>query len=57
MDLSSARATLARTPGLTAEAAGALIAAAGGDLAEVPRARGAARIELPAAARSYLSAP
>ena len=47
MDLSSARATLARTPGLTAEAAGALIAAAGGDLTEVPRTRGAARIEFP----------
>jgi DNA processing protein len=57
MDLSSARATLARTPGLTAEAAGTLIAAAGGDLAEVRRARGAAGIELPPAARSYLSAP
>ena len=47
MDLSSARAMLARTAGLTAEAAGALIAAAGGDLAEVPRARGAARIGFP----------
>ena len=47
MDLSCARATLARTPGLTAQAAGALIAAAGGDLAEVARARGAARVEFP----------
>jgi DNA processing protein len=47
MDSSSARATLARTPGLTAEAAEALIAAAGGDLAEIPRVRGAARVGFP----------
>ena len=57
MDSSSARATLARTPGLTAEAAGALIAAAGGDLAEVARARRAARVELPPAALAFLSTP
>jgi DNA processing protein len=47
MDSNSARATLARTPGLTAETAGELIAAAGGDPAEVRRARGASRIAFP----------
>jgi DNA processing protein len=47
MDASSARATLARTPGLTAETAATLIAAAGGDLAEVARVRGAARLGFP----------
>ncbi|HUL47442.1 MAG TPA: DNA-processing protein DprA [Steroidobacteraceae bacterium] len=57
MDSALARATLARTPGLTAQAAGALIAAAGGDLAAVPRRRGAAGIELPPAARSFLGRP
>jgi DNA processing protein len=57
MDTALARVTLARTPGLTAEALEALVAAAGGDLAEVPRACGAARGELPPAARAYLSTP
>jgi len=57
MDSSSARATLARTPGLTAQAAGALIAAAGGDLAAIARARRAARVELPPAALAFLSTP
>src|ERR1700757_2215545 len=57
MDTALARVTLARTPGLTAEALEALLAAAGGELAEVPRARSAARGELPAAARAYLSTP
>lgn len=57
MDSSLARATLARTPGLTAAAADALLAAAGGELARAPLARCAGRVELPPAARAYLSAP
>ena len=57
MDSSLARATLARTPGLTAETAAALLAAAGGELGAAPLARSAARVELPPAARAYLSAP
>jgi DNA processing protein len=57
MDTALARATLARTPGLTAPAAEALIAAAGGDLAAASRGRSIARVELPPAARSFLSAP
>jgi DNA processing protein len=57
MDSRSARATLARTPGLTAQAADALIAAAGGELAPAALARCAARIELPPAARAWLKAP
>jgi DNA processing protein len=57
MDLNAARATLARTPGLTAEAADALIAAAGGELAPASFARCAARVELPPAARAYLNSP
>ena len=56
MDSNSTRARLARTPGLTAQGLEALIAAAGGDLAEASRARGAARVELAPAAREYLSA-
>ena len=57
MDLNPARATLARTPGLTAPAADALLAAAGGELTRASLARCVARIELPPAARAYLSAP
>ncbi|HEX4619133.1 MAG TPA: DNA-processing protein DprA [Steroidobacteraceae bacterium] len=57
MDAAHARATLARTPGLTAEAAGTLIASAGGDLAAASLARAAARVELPPAARAYLRSP
>ncbi len=57
MDSRVARATLARTPGLTAPAADALLAAAGGELAPVSLARCAARIELPPAARAWLNAP
>lgn len=57
MDAARARATLARAPALTAQAAQALFAAAGGDLGEAARARTALRIELPPAARAYLSAP
>jgi DNA processing protein len=57
MDSNLTRAALARTPGLTAEAAAALIAAAGGALAQASLARCAARVELPPAARAYLTAP
>lgn len=57
MDAARARATLARTPGLTAPAVQALIAAAAGDLVRAARAPGSLRIELPPAARAYLSAP
>ena len=55
MDKAHARATVARTPGLTADALQALLAAAGGDLARIPLARGAAGVELPPAARAYLA--
>ena len=52
-----ARAVLARAPGLTAEALEALSAAAGGDLAAAALGRSRARLELPPAARAFLSAP
>ena len=52
-----ARALLARTPGLTADSATALLAAAGGDLTLLAdAARGAAGSALPPATRSFLSA-
>ncbi|HEY2274248.1 MAG TPA: DNA-processing protein DprA [Steroidobacteraceae bacterium] len=57
MDSILARATLARTPGLTAATAEALLAAAGGELARASFARCAARVGLPPAARAWLSAP
>jgi len=57
MDEARARAVLARAPGLTAEAADALIAAAGGDLAAASPVRSGARVELAPAARAFLSAP
>jgi len=57
MDAAQARATLARAPGLTAPAAEALIAAAGGDLAAAARGRGSGRVELAPAARAFLGAP
>src|SRR5215472_8882917 len=57
MDTARARATLARTPGLTAEAAAALIGAAGGELTRACSARAAARVELSPAARAFLGAP
>ncbi len=57
MDVALARATLARTPGLTAQAADAMIAAADGDLAAASRVHSVIRIELPPAARAFLSAP
>jgi DNA processing protein len=57
MDSSLTRATLARTPGLTAATADALLAATGGELARASLARCAARVELPPAARAWLNAP
>ncbi|HET7757485.1 MAG TPA: DNA-processing protein DprA, partial [Steroidobacteraceae bacterium] len=57
MDALAARALLARTPGLTAESATALLAAAGGDLTCVTRAAHAAGVAVPPAARSFLGAP
>ena len=57
MDTARARATLARTQGLTAEAAEALIAAAGGDLGAALRLRALSPVELPPAARAFLAAP
>jgi DNA processing protein len=57
MDPQSARATLARTPGLSAAAAEALRAAAGGGLEPEALGRGAARVDLPPAARAWLAAP
>jgi len=57
MDTARARATLARTPGLTAEAAAALLGSAGGELTRACSARAAARVELSPAARAFLGAP
>ena len=57
MDSESARARLARTPGLSAAAAEALRAAAGGELEPPSLRRGAARVDLPPAARAWLAAP
>jgi DNA processing protein len=56
MDRPTARALLGRTPGLTAEAATQLLAAAGGDVTAVAaQARGAAGLSLAPAARTYLA--
>jgi DNA processing protein len=58
MDQVRARALLARTPGLTADAATGLLAAAGGDLTAIARAaRAAAALTLQPAARAFLAAP
>jgi DNA processing protein len=58
MDQLRARALLARTPGLTADAVTGLLAAAGGDLTAIARAaRAAAAVALPPAARAFLTAP
>jgi DNA processing protein len=57
MDALAARAHLARTPGLTAESATALLAAAGGDLTGIARAAHALGAAIPPGARSFLAAP
>jgi len=58
MDRLITRALLARTPGLTADSATGLLAAAGGDLAAMAdAARGTAGSALPPAARAALTAP
>jgi DNA processing protein len=57
MDAARARAVLARAPGLTAETAGALLAAAGGDPALAVSARAASRMPLTPAAQDFLAAP
>jgi DNA processing protein len=57
MDALAARALIARTPGLTADSAAALLTAAGGDPTGAGRAARAAGVELSPAARSFLTAP
>jgi DNA processing protein len=57
MDAMRARALLARVPGLSAEHLRALIAAAGGEPARAAEPRAARELQLPAAARSFLSCP
>jgi len=57
MDAARARALVARTPGLTAQALAALLHAADGDLLRACTARSAARTELPPAARAFFAAP
>ena len=57
MDAIRARALLARVPGLSAEHLRALIAAAGGEPARAAQRRAARDVQLPAAARSFLSCP
>jgi DNA processing protein len=57
MELRRVRALLARTPALSAERLQALTAAAGGELAGALTVRVLRRVELPDAARAYLSAP
>jgi DNA processing protein len=57
MDAIRARALLARVPGLSAEHLRALIAAAGGEPARAAEPRAARELQLPAAARSFLSCP
>jgi len=57
MDAVRARAVLARAPGLTAEAAGALLATAGGDPGRAVSARPVNGTALTPAARDFLAAP
>ncbi len=57
MDAMRARALLARAPGLSAEQLRALIAASGGEPARAAESRAAREVQLPPAARSFLSCP
>ncbi len=57
MDASTARALLARAPGLTAAHAQALLSAAGGELEHAVSARVLREVELPPAAREFLRSP
>jgi DNA processing protein len=57
MEALPARALLARVPALSAGELAALIDAAGGELARAVEPRTARHVDLPAAARGYLSSP
>ena len=57
MDATKIRAVLARTPGLTAEHVHALVAASGGGIERICEARTAGRVEMPRAAREFLTSP
>ena len=57
MDAIRARALLARAPGLSAEHLRALIAAVGGEPARAAEPRAAREVQLPRAARDFLSSP
>src|SRR2546430_11886737 len=57
MDAIRARALLARAPGLSAEHLRALMLAAGGEPARAAERRAARKVQLPPAARGFLSSP
>jgi DNA processing protein len=57
MDAFTARALLARAPGLTAAHAQALLSAAGGEVAHAGSGKVLREVELPPAAREFLRAP
>src|SRR5438874_10403306 len=57
MDAIRARALLARAPGLSAEHLRALMLAAGGEPARAAERRAAREVQLPPAARGFLSSP